>query len=200
MQSWKFEAALSQVAREHESLCGESFVGPALSTITKHVQTLFGLVRECKFEQLHCDDKYQRYRRTGGFRRRLTAAGIADLLEDTLAKVELDTAEESRETSEPDSLCSTQSYPEETKVVEEDWPDCFTPRPARQNSEGEWPLCFTPVEPVIEFEIDDNISPILPSGKKRKATVCKQRDGKGIAKGLGCSKCRYAKGGCARCR
>ena len=110
------------------------------------------------------------------------------------------------------SPTSTVLYEEE----EQQWPGCFSPDPKQQEAmaigigqeEEQWPSRFAPKILQEDVQRESQMCPILPMPGRRKRAVLrpgsmnmKQKRSMEVAlKGTGCSKCRYARNGSARCR
>ena len=215
MQAPKFAAALRCVLIANPIWKGSAELDELVMKTTTHMQTLFRLLRECKWEDTECEGP-RIFPRSGGFRRRMARAGVSASLETFLELIGCVDDVHHRLASPglppalspaaSPSVASTTPYP---VSPHEDWPHVFAPPNDVDPIVVEWPRVFMPPS-AEKDEFPKETQPITPMGGKRKrqararsrTTPANIADtiGSHAALMLGCSKCRYAANGCGVCK
>ena len=193
MQSWKLHEACRQVLLENPHwVSAELPMAKQIDDMCKHLQCIFRLLRECKFEEAHFDG-IRRHPRTGGFRRRISKAGLDDLLENALSLMDpidnpcCDSPPSShpppaRPASDWPSFCCPASCaslpPRALALPPPPLPPAAAavPSAAPNDDDGAWPAVFSQQSKLASADasLDHQIVPILPNPRRRKVVAQKQ--------------------------
>ena len=229
MEGQKFSEALRDVLKDYPSWAGDDMLPDTIDRISMHMRIMLMMMREAKHEELNQYGR-QRYPRTGGFRRKLAKAGMTDMLLETISMIDLDGASsrcsspastityqdmDEVDTHEKDEW---PSFHDEASIVvvadSNDWPNFDDGEGDQDLDDSMGSIIPMPARRKRAIKQDKKDKKDGAKHKKDKKDKGKDKEtgkgsevksmGKGKAikgKGaLGCSKCRYLRGGCGRCR